>query len=190
MLKSSDLMSPAAQDQSYSPQTFDLLDWKANSQEGEPSGLLPRPRTARSSARGGTDNVAFPTFPKFPTIFELAQLADPPPVVKNPPGVFEMYMSKDPAHILQDATTESHYDARALSLLGELQQGSRKFEQLTSAEKALLDEAALDFFHPPKKITTKPSSLAMSPPTVKTQDGELPKVEPVEGPVMDAFWWT
>lgn len=185
------------QDPSYSPATFDLWDSKTpsldNELRGTPPTLVSTRRRGKPPPRGASNASLLPSlqFPKFPTIFELARTAPLPPAKTHPPGLFEMYMNKEPGHILQDATTENRYDDQALSLLGDLQQGNKKWEQLTPEERGMLDEAALEFFHPPKKIQPKPlpSSLAPSPPTVRTQDGELPRVDPVEGPVMDAFWW-
>jgi hypothetical protein len=178
------------QDTSYSPVTFSSLDSKIPVRGNELKVGSMKNATKQSSKSGGMLSAFFPQPPKFPTLFELARTAEPP-TKKNSPGLFETYLSRDPAHILQDARTqEARYDDQVLSLLGELYEGTKKWENLKPAEHHLLDEAALEFLSPAKR-TAAPSSLAPNPPAAAGRANmSPPKPEPVEGPVMDAFWWS
>jgi hypothetical protein len=136
---------------------------------------------------------AFAKFPAFPKHRELAdadalmQLSPKKPV---PQGLFEQLLQKRPEHILQSADEfPDRYNAQTLSLLRALYNNATTFEQLTAEEKELLNQATSEFFSAtPAKPGTPPR--ASTPSTLTGTPVAAPKPQPVEGPVMDAFWWT
>jgi hypothetical protein len=185
------MSSQDSQDPSYAPGTNDYLDFQTSTLD-DPLNSGDKMLVQHVGRRGlkywGLRKLEPP---KFPTLFELARTAPEPEAKKNPPGLFELFLHRDPTHILQDARTQAErYDDQALSLLGELHEGARKWETLSATERGMLDNATVEFFSPAKRVEKSvPSFLAPRPPPAG-ENTSPPKAEPVEGPVMDAFWWT
>lgn len=130
--------------------------------------------------------MTFQKFPKFPTFAESITLMEPPKKIRHQ-GLFEMYLRGDPAHILQDAQARGEaYEPATLQLLGELQQGTRKWDDLSDEEKQEIDKAALEFLSPTRvKETTK---QAFKHSTI-VESGAPSRAQAVDGPGLDPFWW-
>jgi len=128
------------------------------------------------------------SFPKFPTLFELAALEEAPPPQRRQQGLFEMYLRKQPEHILQDARTRAAvYPEEVLSLLTDLYEGRKKWDDLPDPSKKLLDEASLEFLSP----THAPEPKAKKPEAIhQPRSASVPRETPVTGPHVDPFWWT
>lgn len=148
----------------------------------DPQNALPSPQDAVRRA--------LPEPPRFPSFQELVQqdaLAQLTPAPKVSRGVFEELLGH-PEPILQSAVEDpERYDAQALSLLRAIYNNTVRFSDLTPEEKALVNQATMEFFSatPSKPVPPAPPMLPTRP-----RDAEGHDAEPVDGPVLDAFWWT
>jgi hypothetical protein len=131
----------------------------------------------------------FPTFPQFPTLNDLLEVA--PTAPPKPRGVFQELMSSRPEYILQSAEEyPGRYDDRALSLLRAIYNNTTSYEALSPNDQELINQATMEFFQrPPIKEPRKASLGTSQKQTAIIDDGPI-REEPIEGPIMDAFWWT
>jgi len=110
------------------------------------------------------------------------------PAQKISRGVFEELLSGRPEPILQSAAeSPDRYDEQALSLLRALYNNSARFSDFTPEEKDLINRATMEFFSATPAAKTPP---ATQPRAVQPPAGSAIIAEPVEGPVVDSFWWT
>ena len=124
----------------------------------------------------------------FPILAQLLEFETLPAAAKKEVGLFESMLNKEPEHILLDARDwPEHYNAQALALIEALYEGAKKWDELSAEEQKKVDEAALSFFSAKQKIQEK--KLPSTEPVKVERYGEPSRAEPVEGPVLDAFWW-
>lgn len=103
--------------------------------------------------------------------------------------MFEELLSGRPEPILQSAAEElERYDPRAVSLLRALHHNTARFSDLTLEEKELVNQATMEFFSATPAKPAPPPPPLVRPPRAVDEEGH--DVEAVDGPVLDAFWWT
>lgn len=132
-----------------------------------------------------------PSFQDFANLDAVVQLARRPS--RREPSLFEQYMGSRPENILQSANEDpSRYDEHAISLLRAMYSGLTSYDKLTTTEQQLVNGAAVEFLSPtvkPKVETKKPVLRTVE--NQELEEGEsLPIAKPIDGPVLDAFWWT
>lgn len=114
------------------------------------------------------------------------EVSDPPPRRRR--GFFEELLQGQPEHLLQDSHEHPDaYDQETLEVLKKLYESRLSLETLSEAEKEKLDRATVEFFSATPRtrapVNNRAGQELRGPPG-------LPAPTPVEGPVMDAFWWT
>lgn len=114
------------------------------------------------------------------------EISDPP--ARRRRGFFEELLQGRPEHLIQDSHEHPDaYDQETLEILKKLYDSQLSLEALSDVEKEKLDRATVEFFSATPRTRTPVNNRAGQ--ELRGPPG-LPPPEPVEGPVMDAFWWT
>lgn len=125
-----------------------------------------------------------PPAPPNPTLVELVE----PLPRRRARGLFADLLSGRPELLLQDAQANPDaYDTDVVELLEQILLNKKDIENLTDEEHRKVDEATTEFFQATPKTSTPASSAGGRSPRIPDPPrGGVP----VDGPVMDAFWWT
>ena len=128
-----------------------------------------------------------PQPPSVPLPFQLVeQQANP----RRQRGLFDDLLAGRPEAIISDAQDHPDaYDPETVELLQQLMLNKRELDSLTAVEKDKLDQATMEFFSS-SPASQKGKATTNGSTAKQEQPGAAPKQDPVDGPVLDAFWWT
>lgn len=146
----------------------------------------------RYSSPSPVEGLTAVSFPRFPTVAELAEIAAASPAPQRRDlGLFEVYLHKRPELLLHAAQENpERFSDEVNALLSELYAGDKDFEDLLPEEQTAINLATAEFFSAPRiaKETPKPPATKKVPAERLTLE---PLIEhPVVGPDLDPFWWT
>jgi hypothetical protein len=125
----------------------------------------------------------------------LLQLSETPP--PSSVSLFQGLLGGRLEVLVQDSIDHpERYDEPTRLMLQELAAGASKLEELTAAERGILDRATMDFaaYRPPQapKNAPKPQPPMKKPRLVEAadalEDGRAPQVEEPGG-TMTPYWW-